>query len=114
MRRVVLINDLIHFEAQNNQWTPLLPLLANPCARPGILLHSTPIVNWAKLLDTFIPFDRKVAYHLGSKRHTYFLDGWLIMSYRATEKSIVDITNWKAMTKEMGKEKQKFVKEYLE
>ena len=108
MRTAVLIHDRVYIEVQINGWTPLLPLLAKPGARPGVLCKSV----WSsRELDIFIPFDRKIPYNVENPRRRYPTREYVIISYPAEETTKPN--NWKKLTRMMGMEKQKFVEEHL-
>lgn len=110
MRPAVLIHDRVHIDVQIGGWEPLLPLLIQPCARPGMVGTSGEDRGY----EIFIPFDEKKPYRLNGGRRTYYKPSLklALVSYRA-EETHTKPKNWKVLTKQAGTAKKLFVTNYL-
>jgi len=113
MRPAILIHDKVYFQSYGGDWYGLLPMMVEPHARPGCLFAH----KHAARLDefVFVPFDRKTAYIVTCRLEVREVGGARIAVYRAVPRTDERIFNsdWKQMTKEMGREKQHFVRDFL-
>ena len=112
MRPAVLIHDRVYMDVQRGGWDPLLKLLIQPSARPGMVATSDEDRGY----EIFIPFDQKKPYRLsgGRRTHNNKPPSWKLamVSYR-TEESHTKPKNWKIITKQAGVAKRLFVEKFL-